>query len=122
MSLKSKLVTLNDGKEYQICALGAIKGYTISQKISKVIVKPLSSMNPDEMNLMSIFSVVVENLEEIDTLGILQELVRTVTIDGRDIDFNLHFSANYGVLIDLIFEICKFNFESLFTAGVFQGE
>ena len=121
MSLKHTTVKLSDGKEYQICAFGAIKGYGIAQKISKVIMTPLSKMEGAEMNMITIMAVVLDNLDEIDSLGLLKELINTVTVDGKDIDFDTYFNANYGILIDLIFEVCKFNFESFFTSGVFQG-
>lgn len=127
MALKFKQVTLSNGVEYQIVALGAIEGFIIGQKITTVVAEPIAKFLESRgtevrITLADCTRALVENLDKADSLGIIQKLIKTVSVGSNSLDFDSYFSANYGVLIDLLIEICNFNFESAFTAGVFQGQ
>lgn len=129
MSRKVTKVTLSDGVEYQIIAFGALQGYATGRKISSIIVTPITKFleardnteGEKPITLSDCASALVNNIEKADSLGIVKELISSVSVQGQDLDFDNYFSANYGVLIDLITEVVKFNYESVFTASVIQG-
>lgn len=114
MAIEQKKVKVN-GQEYLLHQFGGIKGFKLGKKVAKIILPAMGSFySAEEEGAGGVFETLADKLDELDDQTVL-ELLSSVTYQNMEINFDEHFAGNYGTLILLLWEVCMFNFESLFT-------
>lgn len=117
-SIKQKKI---HGKEYQINLLPAKQGFTIAMKLSKTII-PAIGGSVDALDQMAVggFSrvalLLTEQIDDQEIMSIIEALTDQMAVDGEPVNFDRHFMANYGALIEVLEFALMENFESFFEA------
>lgn len=108
-------VTINNN-EYLITQFGARKGIRVGKKVAKVMLPAIGKMygESEEVSFGDMLETVADNLDELDDQTIM-ELISETTVNKMTIDFDDHFSGNYGTLFYLLWEIIQYNFSDIFS-------
>lgn len=104
------------GSMWRANTLPATVGLEILTKLGGIASGPISVLNGGEGSAGDALAALAGKLAESGTPGLIQKLVSGVTKNGRDIDFETEFSADYGILTQLVMWLLEVNFSS-FLAG-----
>lgn len=106
---------------YQIELLPAKAGFSMAMKLSKVLIPLLGSgfdafEEDSEGGFTRMSLIVVEQMEQVDMAAIVDDLLEGMAVNGQTVNFDDHFRANYGELVEVITFAMKENFSSFFEA------
>lgn len=122
--LKVEQTEIN-GKTFQIELLPAGEGIAIAHKLSTVVL-PLVSIEGDDNQIKLDFgklaTSLATNLGDKDLLNVIKRVLKGLCVDGRGVDFDDYFQANYGELLKVITFAFEKNFGSFFEALVTSDE
>lgn len=107
-----KQATVN-GKAVQFYMLPATKGFTTAMKLMKVMSNATEDSGINEM-----LTAVIDSLGDAEIMVIIADLMREMTIEGNQIDFDEYFMGNYGELVQILAVVLKENFGSFFTVDL----
>lgn len=115
-----KQKTINENK-YQIELLPARKGLKLAMKLSQVILPTLGSSidaldNTDGTGFTRVALLLVEQMDQFDVVELMDELLDNAVVNGKELDIDSHFIANYGELVEVLEFAVRENFESFFEA------
>jgi hypothetical protein len=115
------------GRTYGMNTLGALEGLDILPKVLALIGKPIAIVGEQGLKgggldlgslpvevMASAISALLADAGKADVAQLIQRLLSGLELDKRPVDFNTHFSANYGDLIPLIGWSMEINFSSFF--------
>lgn len=120
MSIETQEVTI-DGEVYRITPMLGRKGLAMFRRIAALVGDSFAAALADDgsVDIKTAVTILCDKLDpEVDK--IIWELVETVTHNGDKINPDLHFGANYGILLKLIVEVVTINFKDAFPKGVFS--
>lgn len=136
--LDSKDIIIGEN-EYTLQTFPANKGLIYLKQLVKILAPSFAAMaessgkevtNMDVMTAVSDASIqsdtlsravtlLVENMDKEDVVELIQNLVKSCRKNNKEINFNIDFAGNYGELLSLLVEVCKFNYSSVFQNGGF---
>lgn len=118
-----------NGKEYTIHLLPATAGLKMSLEISKLMAPSvgagLDGLRHDEIlhgsptTFTDLAMKLVTQMDQVNVVELVGALLGKVEVGGSRINFDTHFRANYGELIQVIEFALRENFESFFTGNGF---
>lgn len=121
--------TIN-GKEYTVTLLPATIGLKMSLEISKLLAPSLGAsvdgLRHDDIlhgapqTFSDLALKLVNQMDKVNIVGMIGTLLGSVEVNGKRIDFDNHFRANYGELIQVLEFALRENFESFFTGSGLQ--
>jgi len=134
--IQSKDILIGD-TEYSMTTFTASKGLTYLKQLVKVLAPSFAAMaesagsevtSNDIKNavldqtlqadaLSKAVTLLVENMDKEDVVQLIQNLVASCRRNGKDINFNIDFAGNYSELMQILLEVCKYNYASAFQAG-----
>lgn len=113
------------GVSYQLYLLPAEEGIVMAQKLGQLVIPLLDGDSSDgeiELDFSKLAKNITSSISDKDFLAIIKRLLKESTADGKEINFNNYFRANYGTLIKLIAFALKENFGSFFEGLATLGE
>lgn len=134
MSIESKDILIGDS-EYTITQFTTSKGLKYLKQLAKILAPSFAALaenndvtNTDVRNaiedgvvssdgLVKAVHLLVENMDKEDVVELVKNLVNGVRKDNKDINFEIEFAGNYGELIQILVEVCKYNYASVFQNG-----
>lgn len=105
---------------YLITPFTAKKGLTILKRVLKLIGPALENMSKEDFDVGTLAAGVISRFDEEPVEQLIYDLIGGVLVDNHEINFNLHFQANYGDLLQLVSEVLKVNYSSVFSLGGFE--
>ena len=112
--------TIN-GKEVTIFLLPASKGLVTAKKLSQVLLPTIGAFadgtSGDGLDLSMPAAILVDSLDSLDVMAIVSILLEQMCVDGREVNFDEYFMANYGELFEVIKFALEENFSSFFTGS-----
>lgn len=119
---------ISTGKTIKIALLPAItKGIPVARRllnlIAPVVGGTLDGLKHDDIihGVPKTFSemslVVCQQLDQIDASSLVFTLLENMEVDGKAINLDDYFSANYGEMMEVLEFALKENFESFFTGN-----
>ena len=112
-----------DGDSYTIQPIPAMKGLSYMRRLTKVLGASLAALFSEaqgiegaveEAGLQKAVELLVDNMDKEDVEQLIVDLMKTVLKDGKPLNFNSEFTADYGKLFKILVEVVKVNFGSLF--------
>lgn len=118
-----------NGKTYVINQFQGEEGWEYLAAVTKYILPVASYMlggykvdednkadqeNKLEAQFTKSFSELMSGENRKEFTQLVKDLVRKVEVDSQAINFNREFAGNYDVLIKLVWEVIKLNYESTF--------
>lgn len=104
--------------EYQLYLLPAEDGIVIAQKLSQLVLPLLSASDGKEgefsFDFAKLATALSMGISDKELLTIIKRLLKEATANGKQIEFNSYFRANYGTLVALLAFSLKENFGSFF--------
>jgi hypothetical protein len=127
---KAKNSAKINGKVYKVIPLGASDGLVVWENLLSLL-GPSIGVGIDSFNHNEIidgspttFSEAVlllqRKLDGTQLVNYSEELFTGLKCDGDDVDWNTHFSANYGDWMQVMMLAMKENFQSFFTESGFD--
>lgn len=134
MSIESKDVLINES-EYTITQFTASKGLRYLKQLIKILAPSFAALSEgaDVSNIdvksaiqdgtiqtdgfSKAVNLLVENMDKEDVVELIKSLVQGVRKNNKDINFEFEFAGNYGELILVLVEVCKYNYSSVFQEG-----
>jgi hypothetical protein len=134
MSIESKDIIIGES-EYTITQFTTSKGLKYLKQITKILAPSFAALSEGaEATNMDIHAAIqdgtvqtesfskavnllVENMDKEDVVELIKNLVNGVRKNNKDINFEMDFAANYGELSQLLIEVCKYNYSSVFQNG-----
>ena len=116
------------GKEVQIYLLRAGDGIAIAQKLSSIVASFLGSAGMDgssdgvTIDFSKIAEALSKYLSEKELIEIITKLLKEMTINGSQVNFDEYFSGNYGELLAIMSFALQENFGSFFDGMATLGE
>lgn len=122
-----------DGKEVMVTQFPAFEGLRIKSKLMKTIGPAVAallgevknSFNPKdaEFNISGCIELLVEKLDENETPELIERLLTSTRINGREVTrdvFNMEFAGNYQTLYNIIAFVLQVNhfFDFLLTGNI----
>ena len=104
------------GKEFQIELLPAGEGIAVAHRLSTVIL-PLVSFDTEggiDLDFGKLASSLTTSLGDKELLQVIKKLLKNLCVDGKGVDFDDYFQANYGELIKILTFAFEKNFGSFF--------
>ncbi|AGR89485.1 tail assembly chaperone [Pseudomonas phage PAK_P5] len=74
------------------------------------------------LDIATLVSKVVERIDEVEVEKMIIGMMTSVSKNNMEINFNEEFSADFGKLFQLVTEVVKLNFGSVFQALGFDGQ
>ena len=105
---------------YLITPFTAKKGLTVLKRVLKLIGPALENMSKEDFDVGTLAAGVISRFDEEPVEQLIYDLIEGVLVDNHEINFNLHFQANYGDLLQLVSEVLKVNYSSVFSLGGFE--
>lgn len=107
------------GKDtYQLELLPAKAGFSLSLKLSKVLIPLLGTgfdaMEDEDGGFTRMSLILVEQMDQVDISELVDTLLEGLIVNGDVVDFDVHFRGNYGALTEVIGFSLKENFGSFF--------
>lgn len=124
MTVTRKTVEFN-GTEYAIQAFVATKGIRIFTVLSKLIgpaFKALSEAKDEDAASNLAVSALLESMDDVAVDDLMKQLMSGVTKNKEELNFDIEFMANYGLLVNLAKEVVSLNWGSLFNVLGTQDE
>lgn len=122
-------VTINDDS-YTVHLLPTTIGLAMSLEIGKLLMPSLGAgidgFRHDEIlhgaptTFADLGKLLVLQMGEVKIVEMVKALLSKSEINGKQLDFEKHFSGNYGALIQLVEFALRENFESFFTESGLQ--
>lgn len=120
-ALQARTRTTQIGEDsIQIVVLPTSEGWVMGTKLAEVLAPTLKEVfagGAEEVNFLELATAIVSKLDQLDHLTIIKRVLKDVAVNGAGIDFETHFSANYGVLVNYVAFALKENFSSFFELG-----
>lgn len=117
--------TLESGKKVQIKMLRTTAGIAVAKKLLNLVAPAIGGaadgMRHDDMihgapkSFTHLALTMCEQIDKVQIENIITVLLEDMTIDGKEIDYEEYFSANYGELIEILEFSLRENFETFFT-------
>lgn len=134
--IESKDIIIGDN-EYSITTFNASKGLKYLKQLVKVLAPSFAAMAEstgteitstdikdaiaDQTiqtgSLSKAVNLLVDNMDKEDVVELIQNLVASCRCNNKDINFNIQFAGNYGELMQLLLEVCTYNYATVFQAG-----
>jgi hypothetical protein len=116
--LKQQTVNV-EGTDYLLTAYPATKGLKYQKKLAKVLLPAFAEITKNSQSEEQAISIALEklaeNLDDLDEEMLKEMVVLGATKGGMQINFDFEFSTDYAKLFNLLKELIKFNFASVFT-------
>lgn len=134
MSIESKDILIGDN-EYSITQFTTSKGLRYLKQLLKVLAPSFAALSEGtEVTNMDVkaaiedasiqteafvkaVNLLVENLDKEDIVELIKNLCGSVRRNNKDINFEVDFAGNYGELAQVLVEVCKYNYASVFQNG-----
>lgn len=119
MSLSNRVrkTEIND-KEFQIYMLKGLQGALMAKKLASLVTSFLSAGSGNdgeiEIDFTKIAEAISNGLSDQEFSDMLGALLKEMTVDGREVNFDDYFAANYGELFQVISFALQENFSSFF--------
>lgn len=119
---KTKVIYIGEN-EYKISPWMATRGMGYMKRLTKVAGPSITALFKQEENesidtaenaFGKAVELLCENIDKDDVVDLVKAIVSSVRCNGKDINFDTHFSANYLELFKLVFEVLKVNYGSFF--------
>ena len=117
--------TLENGKKIQIKVLRATAGIAVAKKLMNVIAPALGGaadgMRHDDLihgaptSFTHLALTLCDQIDKVQIEDLISVLLEDMTVDGKDIEFDDYFAANYGELIEILEFSLRENFATFFT-------
>ena len=117
MPVSTKTVSIND-TEFQIAQFTATRGLKYFKLITQLVAPSFSELQIAQESgegLTKAVTLLVENMDKVGFETLVKDLLSQTTKEGKEIMFDLEFAGAYDTLFELIMEVVKFNFGSVFT-------
>lgn len=120
-----------DGIEYEVTLLNTSRAFNVMQQLMKLSLPSIGAaadgfMFGDEFTESQTWQAVaihmLNQMDSVDTLGIVKELVKTLKSDGIPVDFDTYFRGRLDLLVKVLEFVLKDNFSSLFTGTSLMNE
>lgn len=120
-----KQTTINE-KQYQIYLLPTGEGLRIAKTLAQTFLPMwgefLGAYNTGELDYHSLALALVTELESFDVEALTRRLLKELSVNGAEINFDEYFRGNYGELVEITAFAIKENFGSFFAAkGLFAS-
>ena len=103
------------GNKYLITQFPASRGVRLSKQVAKIAAPVLSSLYSEDGSYIKAVEAFLLSIDDVDFENLAKELITSVTNQSMAINFDQEFAGKYDLLINLMLEVVKFNFESVFT-------
>ena len=114
-----KQTVIND-KQFQIYLLPTGKGLKVAKQLAQTFLPMwgefMGSMERGEIDYHTLAMSLAAELETFEVEALIRELLKEMSVDGKEIDFDKYFMGNYGELIEIVAFSIKENFSSFFAA------
>lgn len=118
--------TISNGKNITIKLLPAVtQGIPVARRLMNVLAPivggTLDGMRHDELfhgapkTFSDMALLVCKQLEGIDAPSLINTLLSGMEVDGKSVNIDEYFSANYGEMLEILEFALKENFSSFFT-------
>jgi hypothetical protein len=113
--------------EYQIAQFTATRGLRYLKQLTQLLGASIAELFTEgdvktqtvsADGLTKAVELLVENMDKVNFEVFIKDLLSATTVNNREINFDMEFAGRYNVLFELVFEVVKFNFGSVFTKGV----
>lgn len=121
MAIQQKEIELN-GDKFLITTFPAMKGMNYLKRLTRLVGPAMMAANGegDVLEGKSAMQVAVEALvdatDKVEVEQLILDLLSGTTLGGKEINFDQYFSANYGTLFKLLFEVLKLNYGNFIEA------
>ena len=116
MAAESKKVTIGENV-YTITPFTAVKGMGYLKRILKIAGPALEELTSEEVNVGAVINSVINKFDEEPVEQLVMDLTKGVLCNSEPLIFDTHFQQNYGELIELVTEVIKLNYNSVFQVG-----
>jgi hypothetical protein len=118
MAIRSINVVINNDT-WTFTTYSATKGLVISNKLLSIFGPSLSTIfdGKEAIDLSKAVSILVENMDKADVVALVTSMLSDVRKNGHEISFDNEFAGNYGVMLELLYNIIKENFKSFFSVN-----
>ena len=103
-----------DGRTYIIDAFKGREGWKYLPKIIKFIMPIVEAVggadNLDESKAISSIAGLLAGEAADEVFSLVQELMGSVSVDGRKVNFDTEFAQRYDILLKLVLEVLKLNY------------
>lgn len=123
LSRKPISKTIRD-KQYTALTLPALEGLQTGTKLFKVLAPSLGSvldglqhddiLHGESRSFTNIAETIVTHLDESVVIEAIQKVTEGMTCNTTPVNFDAHFSANYGEMLEVLQWLFMENFESFF--------
>lgn len=124
--------TLGSGKKFTVKKLRMGVGLKVAKKLNKIIL-PLIGGGIDGLkhddyihgapkSFSTLALLLCEQLDQAQIEDLIVVLLEDFNVDGKDVDIDDYFSANYGELVEVLEFSLKENFKSFFTGKGIQAQ
>jgi len=122
---------LSSGKKFTVKILRTMAGITVARKLNKIIL-PLIGGGADGLkhddyihgapqSFTNLALLLCEQLDKAQIEDLIIVLLEDLSIDGKDVNIDDYFAANYGELVEILEFSLKENFGSFFTGKGIQA-
>lgn len=118
-------ITLENGKKVQIKVLKTTAGIAVAKKLLNLVAPALGGaadgMRHDDFvhgapkSFTHLALTLCDQIDKVQIENILLVLLEDLTVDGKDVDFDEYFAANYGELVEILEFSLRENFSTFFT-------
>jgi len=126
MPVGTKNVVIGD-TEYLIAQFTTTKGLKYLKQLTQLVGPSFAELfaSTDQKDqsvsvdgLTKAVELLVDNMDRVNFETFVKELLCQTTVNNREINFEIEFAGKYDTLLELLIEVIKFNFGSVFTKGV----
>lgn len=117
--------TLDSGKKVQIKVLRTTAGIAVAKKLMNLVAPAIGGaadgMRHDDIihgapkSFTHLALTMCDQIDKIQVENIIAVLLEDMTIDGKEVDYEEYFAANYGELLEILEFCLRENFETFFT-------
>lgn len=117
--------TLENKKKAQIKILNTFAGIAVARKLLKVIAPALGGaadgLRHDDVihgapkSFTTLALTLCDQIDKAQVEDLIVVLLEDLSIDGKDVDVDEYFAANYGELIEILEFALRENFSTFFT-------
>ncbi|CEF89176.1 hypothetical protein [Pseudomonas phage vB_PaeM_PAO1_Ab17] len=127
MARKQHSIEIN-GDRFLITSMPATTGLTHLKMLTKLLGPALaeagagSKEGAGSLDIATLVGKVITRIDEVEVEKMIIGMMTSVSKNNMEINFNEEFSADFGKLFQLVTEVVKLNFGSVFQALGFDGQ